>query len=119
MSDEKVIHAFPNRSEIPECSVSIETKPGYCRHEQIRIVEHSRTVECAKCGASLDPFDYIRGEAYALRRGWQDYKSISAMVREKQEAICVLEKERKRLHAQVKRLKDKAPVDSLDMRRPL
>jgi cell division protein FtsB len=120
VSEDKVIHAFPSRDPVPECPVDVKQRTFHCRHEKVSVDENIRMIVCTQCEARIDPFDYLRGEAYALRRGWQDYQSVVAATTEKRAACEKLEKERKRLQAQVKRLRDKAPAsDTLDMRRPL
>lgn len=116
MSDEKIIHAFPTR-EAPECPVEIERRAHYCSHGKITLVTHDRCVVCAQCGATLDAFDYLLREAHAIRRGWEAYRQLERMIEEKRQQIADLEKERKRLQAQVRRAKDK-PGATLDLRGP-
>lgn len=117
MSDDKVIHAFPSR-ELPECPVSIERRAGYCQHARITLVEHDRNIVCAECGRTLDPFDYLLKEAFAIRRGWDEARHLAHLLVEKRQQVADLDKERKRLQAQVRRLKEK-PGTTLDVRKPL
>lgn len=37
----------------------IKRKKGYCLHKSIIVDEHERMVECASCGAKIDPFDFL------------------------------------------------------------
>jgi len=110
MSDEKVIHAFPG-SELPENPLQIEPKdprlPYYCEHANVRLNEHDRTIACVKCGATLDPFNFVRDNARTIQRAWQSHKEASRIAGELNERINGLKKEEKRLRAQVKRLQDK------------
>lgn len=115
MSD--VIHAFPG-SELPANPVTFaDSKPPgapyYCRHEQIRLDRHLRVVECAVCGAVLDPFDYLVTEACAMREGWRRHKEVRASLLELIERVDALKKEEKRLKAAVKRAADKLPPMTL------
>lgn len=111
MADEKVIRAFP-ANELPENLIAIEPrapgKPYFCAHEKISLNAHDRTVNCAQCGATLDPFDFLLNNAKTLQMAWQNHRSASMKVSELNERIAALAKEEKRLRAQVKRLQDKA-----------
>lgn len=118
MSDDNVIRTFPKKG-LPECPVEVGQRFGYCRHRSIMVVEHDRQVICTECNATLDAFDYLRGEALAIRRGWESYRHVEQLCNEKQQRIADLEKERKRLTAQVKRLKGKAQGVAIDVRKPL
>jgi len=113
--------AFPSR-EIPENPVTLESKDLHahnCQHERITIHELERTLMCTDCGSVLDPFDYLRGHAVALRRGWERYQSVVAREREIRENLVRLEKEQKRLKAQVSRLRINAAPSMLDMKTSL
>lgn len=107
MSDDNVIHAFPARGELPELPVEVERSRAYCNHPTIRLIEQDRQVVCLKCGAQLDPFNYLLAEAVALARGWQNYRELAARHRDLAEQVKKLEAERKRLTAANKRLQDK------------
>jgi len=103
MSDEKVIHAFPSK-ELPECPVTIERRVGYCQHQSINLIEHDRQVVCTKCGATLDPFDYLLHEARAISYGWEKYREVIRLIEERRKQLADLDKEKKRLQGQVRRL---------------
>lgn len=111
MSDEKVVHAFPV-SEMPENTLTIEPRnpalPLYCEHLEVRLNAHERTIHCAKCGAALDPFNFVLSNAKTIQRAWDNYRAANLKVRDFDERITVLAKEEKRLRAQVKRLQDKS-----------
>lgn len=111
MSDDKVIHAFP-AAELPESVMTVDARragePYFCQHPAIRLNEHDRTVHCAKCGAALDPFNFLLHEAKTIQRAWENHKVVAAKVSELNERVAALAKEEKRLRAQVKRLQDKS-----------
>lgn len=108
MSDGKVVHAFPG-NELPENPMQIEPRPfGFCNHENVRLSEHDREINCVKCGATLDAFDFVRSNASTIQRAWQNHKEASRIVDELHERIGALKKEEARLRAQVKRLQDKS-----------
>lgn len=109
---------FPGTGDLPECPVSVERQTGYCEHPAIRLVEHDRAVICAKCGATLDAFEYLRGQAFAIRRGWELYRQVKYRVEELDKKREALVKDVKRLGAQVRRLKAKEPAP-VDFRKPL
>lgn len=110
MSDDKVVRAFPV-AEIPENLLAIEPRgagvPYFCAHESVSLNEHDRVVNCARCGATLDPFNFLLSNARTIQMAWQNYREAQRKVSELNERIAVLAKEEKRLRAQVKRLQDK------------
>lgn len=111
MADDKVVHAFPS-SDLPENLMQIEPRNNalqfHCSHEAIRLDPHSRQVFCARCTATLDPFDFLLHNAATIRHAWQNHASAKRKIDELHERIEVLAKEEKRLRAMVKRLSDKA-----------
>lgn len=111
MAEDKVIHAFP-ASELPENLLTIERRPAgapyFCNHEKISLNEHDRAVNCAKCGATLDPFNFLLKNAMTLQMAWQNHRMASQKVAELNERVATLTKEEKRLRSQVKRLQEKA-----------
>lgn len=110
---------FPGMGDLPELPVTIDaSKPGFCRHDAIRLNKHDRLVFCAHCGATLDAFDYLCSEANAIRAGWDAHRMVKHKADQLVERIGILEKEAKRLGALVRRLKAKEPAP-LDFRKPL
>lgn len=110
MNDDKVVHAFQS---LPENPLQIAKKPSglpiYCRHDSIRIDKHDRVVNCAGCGATLDPFDFLLTSAAVIQQAWQRHKEVMHTVGELVERVDFLKKEEKRMRALVKRLEEKAP----------
>lgn len=120
MSDDKIIHAFPKRDELPECPVDVERKLHFCDHKKIRLIEHDRVVLCVDCGATVDPFAYLVKGAYAIREGWRLHRELGRCIDERREQLEKLNKEKSRLQAVVRRLKQKAgDAETLELRRPL
>lgn len=108
VSDEKIVHAFPTVG-LPENTMVIEPrKPTWCEHLDVRLNEHDRTIHCAKCGAALDPFNFVLNNARTIQRAWDNHRMASAKVNELNERVNALAKEEKRLRATVKRLQDKS-----------
>lgn len=110
MSDGDKVVSFPGTEPLPENPLTVKRPKGLCQHEAITLDEHQRQVQCARCCAVLDPFDYLRHNARTLQVAWQNYRVVQGKVGELQERVDVLAKEHKRLTAQVKRLQDKAPT---------
>jgi cell shape-determining protein MreC len=108
MSDN--VRAFPGNSELPENPLQM-TPPryGFCAHASIVLDDHTRSLSCSdpKCGAVLDPFDYLRQNASTLQRAWSNYRHVNAQAHEIAERVSVLKKEEQRLRAMLKRLQEK------------
>lgn len=117
MSEDNVVHAFKSAT-LPEQTFTIEKppagKPTFCQHSGLRIDPHERTIACARCGQTLDPFDYLLTNAVVLQRAWQDHSYVKRELGDIQDRITELKKEEKRLKAQIKRSADK--IVSVDVR---
>lgn len=105
--------AFPGHhlsDEIPQSPFEIATSDKRpCRHHlRIRLDLHQREVSCADCYAVLDPFDYLVSNATVVQRACANYAFVQTKVGEQQERLMGLDKETKRLRAQVARLEAKA-----------
>lgn len=98
-------------ADLPENLMTLEKHrhvPFYCEHPAIRLDAHERMVHCTKCGARLDPFDFLHSNARTITSAWHNYDQAKAQVRDIAERISVLKKEEKRLRGVVKRLQDKS-----------
>lgn len=119
MSDNKNVRAFPV-SDMPENLMQIAPRnpalPYHCGHEAIRLDPHERSVACARCGANLDPFQFLLNNAMTIQRAWQQHAEAKLKVSELYDRIELLGKEEKRLRATVRRLQDKAAGDVLLVR---
>jgi hypothetical protein len=108
---DNVITLPGGNGELPDNPLRLAARPaGFCQHDQVMVDEHERTLYCAnpKCGAALDPFNFIRGEARTLAMAWERYRFVTAEARDVAERVSVLKKEEARLRAQVKRLQEKS-----------
>ena len=45
-----------NINKIP---ITLKHKKGYCRHPHVLACEKTRMLVCEKCGAIIDPFDFM------------------------------------------------------------
>lgn len=105
------ITPFPGSAEMPENLLQLAPRhPGWCDHATLMIDGHLRTIACAdpKCGAALDPFDYLHKNAQHLQRAWDNYRHASREATAAAERVSVLKKEEQRLRAMVKRLQEKS-----------
>lgn len=119
MSDDNVIHAFGKADELPENLLQVRRDPTmYCAHASILLDEHDRSVQCCKCGATLDAFDFLRLNGLHIQMAWQNYRQAKSHVEALNESVSKLQREEKRLKALVKRLQDKTGA-KLDVRGPL
>jgi hypothetical protein len=119
MSDrDKVVHAFPGTT-FPENLMEIErneTATYHCNHEKVSLNEHDRTVLCAKCKATLDPFNFLMHNAKTIQMAWYNYKTATQEVSKLHERIGALKKEEKSLRDKVKRLNEKTGGDFINVR---
>ncbi len=107
--DRDNVRSLPTAGALPENPIEIEQQPfSCCRHESILIDSHLRTIECKKCGASLDAFDYLLNDATNIQRAWQYHREVMARVDRLNESVTKLVREEKRLKASVRRLQEKA-----------
>jgi hypothetical protein len=109
MSDN--ISPFPG-GDLPENPLAIESS-GYrhfCSHDAVTLDAHLRTVQCAdpKCGAVLDPFNFLLSNAQTIRRAWDAHAQAMRQANEVIERVTVLKREEQRLRAMVKRLQEKS-----------
>lgn len=102
---------FPGSSSIPENPLKLEQRSElvFCQHDTVSINEHQRTLRCAnsRCGAILDPFDFVAGNAKVIQRAWDNHRHVSAEVKSLVERVHELKKEERRLREVVKRLQGK------------
>lgn len=102
-----VIRQFPG-TELPENLMVIAPRqPGFCQHEKVTLDEHTRTVTCAKCGAVIDPFNFLLHNAKTIQMAWQHHRMAMHKVQEITERVDMLKREENRLRGIVKRLQSK------------
>lgn len=102
--------------ELPTNRLELMEEPlRYCEHDQVRVDGHRRVVCCVKCGAVLDPFDFVVHNAKTISWAWRDYRTARRQLAELATRVDDLKREEKRLKALVKRLRDRAG-EVLDVR---
>lgn len=111
--NDKVI-SFPGAEPLPENLLQREEDPKrwtrFCTHGRITLDEHQRLVNCAECGAVLDPFQFLLKQADLLQRAWANHRMAAAKVEELNTSISNLKTEEKRLKGRVARAKAAQPV---------
>lgn len=115
------ITALPQAAGLPENPLGIAPRqPGFCSHEAVLLDEHTRTVRCANlnCGATLDAFSFLLGNARVIERAWLSHREVSRIAKEIAERVHLLKKEEQRLRAMVKRLQERTGA-VLNVRGPL
>lgn len=108
MSDN--VTAFPGGGDLPENPMKTAGyRPGFCSHDNVILDDHTRTIQCAdpKCGAALDPFNFLHGQARTIERAWSAYRQAMHQANEVAERVTALKREEQRLRAMVKRLQEK------------
>lgn len=107
MADDTNVTQFPGTGELPECPLQIKRWDNFCDHPAIRLDEHSRTLECTACGATLDPFDFLRNNAATLQRAWISHSVVSGERNRIIERVTQLKKEEARLKSRIATMKKK------------
>lgn len=104
---------LPGVQPLPENPMQVAPPfMGLCSHDAIVLDEHHRAVICAnpKCGAMLDPFNFLLHNAYVISRAWQSHREVTRRASELVERVDTLKREERRLREMVKRLQAKVPV---------
>jgi hypothetical protein len=104
------VTSLPGAAALPDNPLQLaERRPGWCGHDAVILDEHTRTLQCAntKCGAALDPFDFLRSSAHVVQRAWAAHREAMRQANEVAARVTVLKKEEERLRAMVKRLQEK------------
>jgi hypothetical protein len=100
MSDNNVVELGKNIMLKP-----VKSKYTRCKHLSILVIEDTRLLQCSDCGKTIDPFDYLLGYANGQQRIVWNLKLVKIELKEIQEKIAVLKKDKINLQAQVNRLK--------------
>ena len=100
MSDNNVVELGKNIMLEP-----VKSKYTGCKHLKILVVEDTRLLECSDCGKAIDPFDHLLRYANGQQRIVWNLKHVKIELKEIQEKIVVLKKDKINLQAQVNRLK--------------
>ena len=104
---------LPSAQTLPENPLALAARhPSFCSHDAVVLDVHTRTVNCAntKCGAVLDPFNFLVNNAATIERAWSSHREAMRQANEVAERVTLLKKEEQRLRSMVKRLQEKVPV---------
>lgn len=106
---ENRVVAFPTSEPMPTNPMVIDDslRPIHCGHAEVSLDTHNRVVNCQKCGATLDPFNFLATNARTIQSAWSAYRIAEAKARETHERVVVLQKELKRLQGRVRTLQQK------------
>jgi len=74
------------------------TEQKSCYHYGVEVDEETRTVNCAKCGIVMDPFDYLKTTCYRNESAFNKYILLTA-------EVSKLEKRYNNLNKEIERLK--------------
>lgn len=120
--DDKIVHAFPS-AELPENLMTVAPRPPgapyYCKHDAVRLDAFDRTVQCARCGVMLDPFDFLLDNAMTMTNAWRNHSVVKSQLSDLNDRMAYLKKEEKRLLAKVRRLAAKTNDVILDRSAPV
>lgn len=107
MADDTNVKQFPGTGDLPECPMTIKRSDNFCDHPEIRLDDHTRTLECSACGATLDPFDFLRKNVATLQRAWTSHSVVSNDLNRIIERVTQLKKEEARLKGRIATMKKK------------
>lgn len=74
-----------------------------CRHYDLVVEEHTRTVSCDRCNAVLDPFAILKDMA----DGQREVENTARMLRKIRDEMAELKKEERNLKARIRRHQSK------------
>ncbi|HBM0000633.1 TPA: hypothetical protein LT059_005254 [Salmonella enterica subsp. enterica serovar Kodjovi] len=99
---------FPVKEEDPrDIAGYIYERGEYCHHPSIFVNEHDRQCRCQKCGAIIEPFDYLLDLAKKRTRMAGDVKALRHEEKYRRENIENLIQIEKNAKARIKRLNRK------------
>ncbi|MER2492333.1 hypothetical protein [Catenovulum sediminis] len=76
-----------------------------CMHSAVFVVEHSRNLECRKCGKVIDPFDFLLKEAQKQQNTIFDIRGLISEKEKLSQEVEGLKSEKRNIQAQIRRLK--------------
>ncbi|MFT4271839.1 MAG: hypothetical protein QM578_12575 [Pantoea sp.] len=79
-----------------------EGVPLYCNHGNVLVDEHSRGLTCRRCGAVVDPFDWILTRTkFESQVDWQ-LKELRQEIKDHREGLEKLKREETNCRARIK-----------------
>lgn len=110
--DSKVVVAF-KAAEIGEPPMTVKRENfSFCKHGRIEADEHTRTLICHDCGATLDAFDFVRKQALTIQQAWSSYKHLQSQASELVTRVDALKKEEQRIKSRIRTAREKVPIIS-------
>lgn len=99
---------FPSKKEEPkDIAGYIYERGEYCHHPSIYVNEHDRQCRCQKCGAVIEPFDYLLDLAKKRTRMAGDVAALRNEERYRRENIKKLIQIEKNAKARIRRMDKK------------
>jgi len=105
MPDDNVI-SIDFRNAKPSITVS-EGRDRYCRHGAVQLEKQTRLVTCKWCGAALDPFDVLMGEARRQTNHWHNGNHLAREETRLREQLEDVKRKLRNAKAALKRAKGK------------
>jgi hypothetical protein len=107
--DTNVIVAF-KPADVGEPPMTVKRADyNFCKHDRIETDDHSRTLICHGCGATLDAYDFVRKSAATIQQAWARHAHLSQLTSELVDRVDALKKEEQRLKSRIKTARDKMP----------
>lgn len=91
--------------EMPELKIVLpkEKNRPYCLHDQIRIYEYYRIVECNRCGERLDAFDYLLSVGKKENNKLSELTWLNYEIKHKKEDIERMKNQLSKLRSEIKK----------------
>lgn len=111
-ADNTVVVAFKG-GDPGEPPMTVNRGPfTFCQHTRIEADEHTRTLICHECGATLDAFDFVRKQAATIQQAWSRYAHLQREASELVGRVDSLKKEEQRIKSRLKTAREKLPIIS-------
>jgi hypothetical protein len=89
----------------PKPSLEIVKRAGFCNHGSLLLHGNTRTVECKRCGAFIDPFDALMSEAHRHTNHWYHGERLEREVAARAEELEKVKRQLKNAKAALARAK--------------
>lgn len=111
-ADTNVVFAF-KAPEVGEPPMTVKRDNlRFCQHGRIEADEHTRTLICHDCGATLDAFDFVRKQALTIQNAWASYAHLKREASDLVGRVDALKKEEQRIKSRLKTARSKLPIIS-------
>jgi hypothetical protein len=110
--DSNVVVAF-KPSDIGEPPMTIKRVDfNFCKHTRIEADDHTRTLICHECNATLDPYNFVRQSAITIQQAWERHAYTKKELAELVDRVANLKKEEARIKSRINTARSKLPVIS-------